>query len=115
MLFLGGGVTAAALLAKSKLGSQPVEPQVMGAMEVPTDLKSTPCPSPVKTPDCPPPMPGEPMPVEVEGDFELPEPDIGGEVIMPQDDPPMVKGDVAVPPPKTGGKPIAPKPNGQHP
>ena len=112
MLFLGGGVTAAALIARSQLGSQPVEPQVAGDMEVPI-ADATPCPAPTQTPDCPPPMPGEPVmvPPPVE------DPNIAGEVMMPPpENTPAVKGDVAAPPPpKTGGKPIAPKPNRDQP
>ncbi len=103
MLFLGGGVTAAAMLAKTQFAS-PSHPVAAGAMEVPVDLQTSPTPDPAHSPECPPPMPGEPMPMEVEGEFVLPESEC----------PPDIKGDVQVapPPPKLGGKPIAPRPNG---
>jgi len=104
MLFLGGGVTAAAMLAKTQLAPTPPEPVAVGAMEVPVELRTSPTPNPAQSPECPPAMKGEPMPVEVEGEFALPEAEC----------PPDIKGDVQVapPPPKLGGKPIAPQPNG---
>lgn len=106
MLFLGGGVTAAALIAKNQTGSPPVDhPPLAGAVAPPQDPNAfkTPCPTPARTPESPPPLPGEPMPPEVEGEFVLPE--------DPPPPPPDIKGDVAPPqPPKTGGKPMAPQP-----
>lgn len=105
MLFLGGGVTAAAMIAKSQMGKEPTpEPPLAGAVAPPEAVK-TPCPTPAQTTECPPPLPGEPMPPEIEGEFVLPE--------DPPAPPPDIKGDVAPPqPPKTGGKPMAPKPDG---
>lgn len=104
MLFLGGGVTAAAMLAKARLAPTPPEPVAVGAMEVPVELRTNPTPNPAQSPVCPPAMKGEPMPVEVEGEFVLPESEC----------PPEIKGDaqVAPPPPKLGGKPMAPRPDG---
>lgn len=93
MLFLGGGITAAALVAKNKFSTPEPDPNVMGAMEIPTDLKS-------------PPMPGEPMPPQIEGEVEMPE-------ACPSPSP-AVDGDYVVAPapprePALGGKPVAPK------
>lgn len=106
MLFLGGGVTAAALLAKTRFaGPGEIPPDVAGAMEMPSDLNPTPCSTPGENP----PMPGEPMPPQIkgesappayDGDFEIPEDEVHsrGDMIQPP------------PPPKTGGKPVAPRP-----
>ena len=103
MLFIGGGVTAAALLAKSQLleSTGPSHsPEIAGAMVAPqTDSTPKIC----ETPRAP--LPGEPLPPDVDGDFALPEePSV------------HMKGE-SIPPthrePKLGGKPVAPKPDGE--
>lgn len=82
VLFLGGGLTAAALLAKTKLmdsglGNPPV---TAGVMCPPEDLHPTPQATP--TPEDCAPMPGELMPAQppedlknAEGNFIIPEAD----------------------------------------
>ena len=103
MLFIGGGVTAAALLAKSQLLDSPDPsrpPDIAGAMVAPqTDSTPKVC----ETPRAP--LPGEPVPPDVDGDFAL-----------PADNSVHSKGESNPPThrePKLGGKPVAPKPDGE--
>lgn len=109
MLFVGGGVTAAALLAKSQfLDDKPVQP-VTG--HTPPPIEPPPLagaavpeqnPTPCETPNTP--LPGEPMPPEIEGEYVLPDPaHTKGDYVQPNPAPQPRE-------PKLGGKPIAPKP-----
>lgn len=106
MLFVGGGLSAAALLAKSQLGppAPTHPPDIAGAVAVPDSL------------DRHPPMPGEPAPVQSPTPVKTCEPAIEGEV-----EPPALDGAVvmpenieAPPPPKHSpaikGKVAAPRP-----
>ena len=74
MLFLGGGLTAAGLLAKSQFLDPEPEPVVAGKMMMPpansATPMSTPDPSCTKAPDAP-----LEIPPEVEGRRKLPQPD----------------------------------------
>jgi len=88
MLFLGGGLTAAAVLAKNQLMPTSPGPQVMGEMVMPTDSET---PAPVKT-ECPPATAGKPSQPKTEQ--LLPSP---GQMALPRD---------AVEPPKTEGRSV---------
>jgi hypothetical protein len=75
MLFLGGGLTAAGLLAKSQfLDPESAAPVVAGKMSMPPASSATPMSTPVpsctKAPDAP-----LEIPPEVEGNMKLPPPD----------------------------------------
>lgn len=104
LLFVGGGVTAASLVAKNALWDSNPGPVAAGEMAMPQELAATPCPLP--TPETPP-MPGAPVPIETKGDFSAPQPDQptvkGG--YSPPVRPPTAGKPVAPPPPKDGSKP----------
>lgn len=90
VLFAGGGLTAAAFLAKA--GFERSQPdQLPGAVAVPNDGQTPTCeqtPSCTPTPDDPS-LGGEPMP---------PEPPMPGQMALPQPPPEVIPdGDVAAP------------------
>ena len=103
MLFMGGGLSAAALLAKTQLGDShgPKPPDIAGDVVGPIEqppINQPPVmagagPAPDQTPcEPPPPPPGEPIPPETpvhsKGESKPPQPNE----------------------PKLGGKPVAPPP-----
>lgn len=96
LLFAGGGLTAAALIAKAA-GGPGAEPQVAGVVCPPESL----------------PTPVEPPPEQhVEGDFVEPvpqDPQLGGEPMPPQPEP-MIEGKVVMPEPHLKGDVAVPKP-----
>lgn len=104
-LFAGGGLTAAAFLAKIGASSGGTEPPV--ATKTPVD-PGTPIAQD-------PPMPGAAVPPkhppELAGEVAVPEePMIEGDVVTP--DPVHVKGKVAAPEPATPGRMAVPQPRG---
>jgi hypothetical protein len=100
MLFLGGGLTAASMLAQSHLLAPEPEPAIAGAMVAPPPLpKSSPTPLCVKSPE---PL-WEPPP-GVEGGMTLPQPNSEkrpqpGEVPRRAPDAMQSRGAVAMPRP----------------
>ncbi len=92
LLFAGGALSAAALLAQST--RHQAAPAATPSPASTPEALATPAASPS---DCP--LPGEPMPPEphVEGDVAAPrEPVLGGKPAMPQPEP-HTKGKVALP------------------
>ena len=90
LLFAGGVVSAAALLARATQGQS----------------ETVASPSPAQTPclqnsQAPPPSP------ILDGDVAIPEPALGGKVAAPQPVRPQIKGDVAMPQPR----PSQPRPS----
>lgn len=103
LLFLGGGVTAAALVAKNQISPWKDSPPMAGSVML---APPEPQPSPDLSPQSPP-MPGEPMPPQnprscdpdpnVDGDYSLPtqtveveshrEPELAGKPVAPQANP----------------------------
>lgn len=114
LLFVGGGLSAAALLAKSQLGSPP---------DVTPAPTSTPAPACTKSVELPPDVAGEmvvPEPPISKGEAVAPQPEgrmvtpppeelpaIDGDYVAPT--PPKTKGDYAAPAPPPPGKPAAPR------
>lgn len=80
LLFAGGAISAAALLARATQGQSQT-------VATPSPV-NTPC---VKNPQAPPPSP------QIDGDVAIPEPALGGKVAAPQPVRPQIKGDVAIP------------------
>ena len=83
MLFLGGGVTAAALIAKNQFAeSAGHPPDVAGMMEAPLPKETCPppeagaveAPEALPTPEVPPPMPGA---------VPMPQPAVDGNMVLP--------------------------------
>lgn len=101
MLFVGGGLTAAALLARTQLGEKKITtqhpPDVAGAVE-PTQV--------CETPNVP--LPGEPVPPDIEGDYAVPDPvhSKGDYIQVPQ---PSTTPTPTHREPKLGGKPVSPE------
>ena len=98
MLFLGGGISAAGLLAQSQIfDGDEAHPQVMGEMVMPDDIKATPCEVPPDQADAP--LPGSPLPPKLEGDYAAPNPPVtGGKPVAPMSvSPPQVEGRPALP------------------
>lgn len=94
LLFLGGGLSAAALLAQSRTGAADPAPR-----PTPRQTPATAC---TKSPDQPPDIAGEmiaPEPVNT------PLPAYDGDYVAPE--PPRSKGEMEVP---LAGKPVAPPP-----
>lgn len=105
LLFVGGGLSAAALLAKSKFGSTVIspEPDIAGVVAIP-EIDATPnCDPNLALPGEPvPPKPSETPavhPPDIEGDVELPPP-----AQTPVKRPPAIKGKVAAPKPSEHGE-----------
>lgn len=105
MLFLGGGISAAGLLAQSQIFDRgDAQPHAVGEMVMPEDVKATPCDLPPDS-KVDPPMPGASVPPMVDGDYAVPSPPESPGTLPPT-------GPTA---PVTGGKPVAPKQPGETP
>lgn len=104
LLFVGGGLSAAALLAKSKFGGEalPPEPVTAGAVAPPLP----------EQPQEHPPMPGEPMPVQPDDPIpsctKSPAPQPDGSMELPQE--PKIEGKMVAPNPSGGARAPGPAP-----